>query len=232
MKTKTNFPAISLFYFTAIICRYLSNKTNLLNDISNPFILAVLQGVGPALGALAAMFVYKTKPWMTLQGNYKGLILPLVLYWLLPIVLISGLSYYKTGEFPWFTVFTILIYGLLEEIGWRGFLQQELKPLPRFYSIFITASLWFIWHLNFELSKSSLVFFGILILGSWGIGKVADSTHSLLAASAFHSLNNFFEVWDKTKLTLVLSLVFIWVASLVIKKRQEVALKDEKKRWI
>jgi len=220
MKTKVNYFAILTFYMIAISLRYLTNKTALLNGISSEFIKVLLQGAGPAVGALLAFTVFKIKPMLTLKGNYKKLIVPFLLFWMFPIVLILSVEYFLKGTISYQAVTAILIYGLLEEIGWRGFLQQELKPLPPFLNIVIVATLWFIWHLNFDMTSSNLLFLGILLLGTWGIGKVADSTHSLFAVSAFHSLNNFFPQMNQTKALILAILLIVWVTALVIKKRQ------------
>lgn len=218
---KINYWAIIIFYFIAILCRYLTNKAGILDGIHNEFLKSVLTGIGPTIGAVAVFLIFKIKPMMTLKGNYSKLIFPILLFWVLPILLISGTIYFLKGEFPWLIVLTILIYGLFEEIGWRGFLYKELKPLPLFLNILIVSVLWFLWHLNFEFTTSNLLFFGILVLGSWGIGKVADSTNSLLAVSAFHSLNNFFSALDNTKITLLLILIITWIIALIIKKRMQ-----------
>ncbi|MDY0904765.1 CPBP family intramembrane glutamic endopeptidase [Pedobacter sp. CFBP9032] len=220
MKTKIDAPAILTFYMVAIALRYLTNKTGLLDGVSSDFLKVVLQGISPAIAAMAAFYIFKIKPTLNLKGNYSKTSTPFLLYWALPVVLISGAAYFIKGTIAPVTVISILFYGLLEEIGWRGFLQRELKPLPEFLNILLVATLWFIWHLNFDLTSSNLLFFAILILGSWGIGKVADSTHSLLAVSAFHSLNNFFPAMDTIKTILLITLLLIWVISLLIRKRQ------------
>lgn len=220
MKTKVNYFAILTFYLVAISLRYLTNKTELLNGISSEFIKVLLQGAGPAIGAFVAFAVFKIKPVLSLKGNYKKAVFPFFLFWMLPIVLILSVEYFVKGTISYQAVFAILIYGLLEEIGWRGFLQQELKTLPQMLNVLIVATLWFIWHLNFDMTSSNLLFFGILLLGTWGIGKVADSTQSLLAVSAFHSLNNFFTDLNQTKILILATLIIVWVTALVIKKRQ------------
>jgi len=220
MKKKINYFAILTFYIIAILLRYLTNKTELLNIVPNSFLKAILQGIGPAVGAVAAFAIFKRNPVLTLKGNYKKIITPFLLYWLLPIALILGVEYFAKGTLSFAAITAILIYGLLEEIGWRGFLQQELKSLPEFLNILIVAVLWFIWHLNFELTVSNLLFLGILILGSWGIGKVADNTHSLFAVAAFHSLNNFFSGMNTIKISILITLLSIWVIALVIRKKQ------------
>ncbi|EEI93356.1 CAAX amino terminal protease family protein [Sphingobacterium spiritivorum ATCC 33300] len=219
MKNKVNYLAVLTFYVVAVALRYLTNKTDLLEHISSSFIKVLLQGVGPAVGALVVFYVFKIKPVLTLKGNYKSILIPFLLYWGLPIVLILGVEYFSKGTVSFAAISAILIYGLLEEIGWRGFLQRELKPLPEFLNILLVATLWFIWHLNFDLTSSNLLFFGILVLGSWGIAKVADNTFSLLAVSAIHSLNNFFPEMNTTKICILLILLSVWVTALVIRKR-------------
>ncbi|WP_207382682.1 CPBP family intramembrane glutamic endopeptidase [Flavobacterium subsaxonicum] len=220
LKTKVNYPAIGLFYIIAIALRYLTNKTSLLEGFTNGFLKIILQGAGPAIGAWVVFLLFKIKHKPSLRGNYNTISSPLLLYWGLPITLILGVEYAVKGTFSFVAILAVLVYGLLEEIGWRGFLQQELKPLPEFLNILLVATLWFTWHLNFEVTTSNALFFGILIVGTWGIGKVADTTHSLLAASAFHSVNNFFTETDTLKITILATLVTIWVISSIYRKKQ------------
>jgi len=219
MKTKINYLAIATFYLIAVGLRYLTNKTSILDGITIGFIKVLLQGIGPAVAALIVTLLFKIKPVLTLKGNYRDIQTPFLLYWGLPLALILGVEYVTKGTFSFVPISAVLVYGLLEEIGWRGFLQQQFKELPTFLSVILITTLWFIWHLNFEITSSNLLFFGILILGTWGIGKVADSTHSLLAVSAFHSLNNFFPHMNAIKMVIVIILLSAWVASLIIRKR-------------
>jgi len=220
VKSKINYFAIALFYTIAISLRYLTNKAPLLDGLTSGFLKIILQAAGPAIGACVVFLLFKIKPLLSLKGNYKNLSIPFLLYWALPFTLIIGVEYLTKGTFSFAALLAILIYGLLEEIGWRGFLQQELKPLPNFLNILFVASLWFIWHLNFEITTSNILFFGILIMGTWGIGKVTDNTHSLLAASAFHSVNNFFTEMNTIKIIILTTLVSIWVISLIYRKKQ------------
>lgn len=221
MKNKINYWAIIVFYAIAVLCRYLTNIAGITDGIGNEYLKSILTGVGPTLGAVAVFVIFKIKPVMSLGGNYKKLIFPLTIYWLFPILLISGVAYIVNGTIPWVAVLCILIYGLLEEIGWRGFLYQQLKNFPLLINVLILSTLWFLWHLNVEISYSYLVFYGILILGSWGIGKVADGTNSFLAVSAFHSLNNFFPELDTTKISILIDLLSVWIIGLVIRKRMQ-----------
>jgi membrane protease YdiL (CAAX protease family) len=220
MKTKINFLAIVTFYTIAIALRYLTNETPLLDVLPPGFLKVILHGIGPAIGALVAFLLFKIKPDLSLRGNYIDTASAFLLYWGLALFLILGVEYVTKGTCSVLGVTAVLIYGLLEELGWRGFLQQRFKQLPEVSSVLIIATLWFVWHLNFELTTSNLMFFGILLLGSWGIGKVADRTHSLLAVSAFHSLNNFFPHMNSLRFIILMVLLSTWVISLVIRKRE------------
>ena len=218
MKKNKSIIAIAVFYVIAITLRYLATKTSILSDIESDFFKIILRGIGPAVGALIACILFRIKIEMSLQGNFKNNLLPVLIYWIFPNLLIGTVACFTSGTLPFFPVLTILIYGLLEEIGWRGFLQQLLKPLPKIAGILIITVLWFIWHLNFELSSANLLFFGILLLGSWGIGLVADHTKSLLAVAAFHSLNNFFAALTIKEIIILVILITVWILSIVYRK--------------
>ncbi|WP_316744137.1 CPBP family intramembrane glutamic endopeptidase [Pedobacter antarcticus] len=214
-------PAIITFYCIAIALRYLTNGTLLLSKIDNTFLKIILQGIGPAIGAVVTFLLFKIPSVMTLKGNFRNLYFPLFIFWMFPAAIISAIAFLKNGTVPFGLVFPVLFYGLLEEMGWRGFLQQVLKPLPRYASILVVALLWFMWHLNFEITVANLTFFGILILGSWGIGKIADKTNSLLAAAAFHSLNNFYQNLDTIKIITLTVLIIIWVLTVIFFTRNQ-----------
>ncbi|WP_312765778.1 CPBP family intramembrane glutamic endopeptidase [Epilithonimonas sp.] len=220
MKERKLLGSIIVFYAIAILFRFLAVKTNLFDFTNNEFIKILLRGIGPAIGALVSVKLFNIPLKLSLKGNYQNIFLSLLVFWIIPVVLIGTVSYIQQGHFPFVLLFTVLIYGLLEEIGWRGFLQEQLKDLPKLQSIIIIAVLWFIWHLNFEFTTSNMIFFGILLLGTWGIGKVYNKTYSLLAVAGFHSLNNFFRNGlHHTELILIAVLLIIWIGFIIIYER-------------
>ena len=213
------FVAISVFYVIAILLRYLTNKTQILSGLDNIFLKVILQGIGPAIGALVAFRLFQIRSVMTLKGDFKNFLVPLSIYWLLPIILIETVAYFSKETAPKIAIITILVYGLVEEIGWRGFLQQALISLPKFTRILIITTLWFIWHLNFDVSVSNLTFFLILLLGSWVLGFLAEKTNSLFCVSAIHSLNNFFSDLNLYKISILSALLIIWILSIVYRRK-------------
>lgn len=222
MKSKIDFLPIIIFYLIAITIRYLTDKTGLLDRIDNYFFNIILRGTGPAIGAIITFLAFKIKPVMTFKGYYKKILSPALLFWVLPIFLITTTSYIINKPLPYGFILAVLLYGLFEEVGWRGFLHQALKPLPKIASVLVVSVLWFVWHLNFELSMANLVFFGILVLGSWGIGKMADKTNSLFVVASFHSLHNFYHELTVVNSIVLAILTVIWILSIVLKDRFEV----------
>jgi len=213
---KINIRAIIVFYITAVAFRFLAVKTTLLNQVDNEYLKILLRGIGPTIGAVAAFTLFKIPAELSLKGIYKNFLLPFAVYWMLPAALIAFVYYWQSGRFPIVLMFVVLVYGLLEETGWRGFLQQQLKPLPKIYAVIIITVLWFSWHLNFELTTGNLIFFGIIFLGTWGIGKVYDKTTSLLAVAGVHSLNNFFRNGlHETELILIAVLLVVWIMFII-----------------
>lgn len=216
MKERKGLVSIIVFYTIAVLFRFLAVKTHLFDFSDNEFIKILLRGIGPAIGALVSLRWFNIPFRLSLKGNYRNLFLPLLVFWILPVALIGTVSYLQQGQFPFVLLLTVLVYGLLEEVGWRGFLQEQLKDLPKSQSIIIIAVLWFIWHLNLEFTASNMIFLGILFLGTWGIGKVYSKTYSLLAVAGFHSLNNFFrQSLHQTELILILVLLVIWIGFII-----------------
>lgn len=82
-----------------------------------------------------------------------------------------------------------LMYCIMEEYGWRGYLQTELCAFTAKLKYVLVGSCWYLWHLTFLTDASlqdNLFFLGMMIFGSWGIGQVAETTKSILVCACFH----------------------------------------------
>jgi len=122
-----------------------------------------------------------------------------------------------------------LIYCMMEEFGWRGYLQEELKGLKPVKRYLIIGFVWYFWHLTFLTEATlteNLFFLGMLLFGSWGIGQVAESTKSILASACFHLIiqimmfNSLIKNGlDGTQKLVILGVsVFLWI--LILRKWQ------------
>ena len=115
----------------------------------------------------------------------------------------------------------------MEEYAWRGYLQQELGGLHHMLKYVVIGALWYFWHLSFLENTdilANVLFFGTLVLGSWGIGQVAVLTRSIGASACFHFVVNitFFNVFFHKALDpLMLAVVIAGciVAWIIILKR-------------
>ena len=186
MKTtykEIHFGAIATFYVIAISLRLITlviGKSY--PTIRETYAFQLATGLGPAIGALVAMAVFKRKTEYTITGKSVLCLLAFA-------------------------------YGLLEEYGWRGFLQYELRRLPVWQYVLIITGMWFLWHLDFG-QRNILPFLVLLLFAAWGIGKIATDTHSLLLCSAFHGIVNFSKrglLSDTTYLVAFICIIIFWI---------------------
>lgn len=157
--------------------------------------LHLFAGVGPALGVLAMLVIFRHRPSRTFAGSnakfaIATIMVPAVVLALRGIANPFGMNSHLFGLHMgvWITA-----YAVLEEIGWRGYLQGEFadrSPLARYA---IVGLFWYAWHLSW-VTNPSIGGEGagalILIAAAIGIGFVADRTQSILAAAAFHVIGN------------------------------------------
>jgi len=180
--------AIATFYIIALLVRLISLLVvNKFPSIETNYALqvsaALATGLGPAIGALVIMLVFKRKTEYTLLGKSAWKSIATIF---IPCIVFGIIGGWDLGV----TCLFAFAYGLLEEYGWRGFLQYELRELPVWQYVLIITVMWFLWHLDLT-QRSVLPFFLLLLFASWGIGKVATDTHSLLFCAAFHGIVNF-----------------------------------------
>jgi membrane protease YdiL (CAAX protease family) len=120
----------------------------------------------------------------------------------------------------------IALYAILEETGWRGYLQGEFAnraPLVRYT---ITGAFWYAWHLSYlggHTAIDEIVSLLFIIVASIGIGFVADRTRSIFAAASFHVIGNIMGVTvdfktlvpsTNTRLLIILICVAVWLVML------------------
>ncbi len=197
-----------------------------------------LQAIGVLTGALVALhWLSKERETdITLFGTSKKWsiamgILPILL------LLVVGVNNNRGIESHYFGLvagISTLIYCFFEEIGWRGYLEQELRDRSEFVRVLLIALLWYLWHLKFLNNPDPLQniqLLGWLLLGSWGLGKIVHLTKSILAAACFHMginivmFNGFIrEGLSSAGKAIILGTLFsIWILILVIWQKEKTA---------
>ena len=157
---------------------------------------SILEASGPFIGALLVLKIAKKKSQITLYGTQ---VIKSSLMIALPIFLFTVFGANNNLNlnrhyYGFIIGLSITLYGVMEEYGWRGFLQNELIELKPFQKSIIIGVLWYVWHLTFLSKETDVVnelkFLSILIFASWGIGAIAEKTKSIIASACFHILGN------------------------------------------
>ena len=153
----------------------------------------LLEGSGVIIGALVAIFLLnkERKTEITLFGTYKSksmlmAIIPIIILTIIGVTNEYGLNSHIYGLLA---IIGTLIYCIMEEYGWRGYLQEELKEVKPWKKYISIGFLWYLWHLTFLTEATfgeNIFFLAMMIFGSWGIGQVAESTKSIIASACFH----------------------------------------------
>ena len=153
----------------------------------------IAEGAGILLAALIARhFLGKVRPVpLQLLGNLPWIPLTMSAIALLLLSVVGVNNSYGMDPHGYGLVAAAgtLLYCIMEEYGWRGYLQTELAPLANGLKYGVVGFCWYLWHLTFLTSASlgdNLFFLGMMILGSWGIGQVAEATKSILTCACFH----------------------------------------------
>jgi uncharacterized protein len=81
-----------------------------------------------------------------------------------------------------------LAYAVMEEIFWRGYLQDALRPLTEKLRFLLIGVLWWAWHFRFNTSFDFTVFLLICVGGSFLIGLFTEKSKSFFAAGGLHCL--------------------------------------------
>jgi len=111
------------------------------------------------------------------------------------------------------------VYTLGEELGWRGFLQDALRPIPKPGRYVLIGAMWEFWHFtnriygneNFLLTLA--VSYPVLIIVSWIIGEATDRSKSLCIAVTLHAWGNIlfeYSMYPITYVVFLLALPF-WI---------------------
>lgn len=189
----------------------------------------LLYGWGPGIAALITLRLrrHQHARTVTFVGTSA---LRSMLAVTIPIATLGVLAPAKSSPLPhlWGLVVGVhaVTYALGEELGWRGYLHDALRPLGRRRQVVLLGVIWGVWHATSfaghgsvtEIAARLSVFYLVLIAASAAIGSATDRSHSVLVATAchlFHTLSNILTGPDRWIATGVLAatvfgLVHFW----------------------
>lgn len=160
---------------------------------------------GPGVAALVAWRMFGRDPTgPTLVGSSVRHSLLAALTLLVSTAIMAMMGRLSESAFM-LALFPLAVARTLgEELGWRGFLHAELRPLGAWGWV-LTGILWEAWHLTarttgrtpFRMAITLAVTYSIAIIVSIALGWAVARTGSILVAVAGHGLlNGVFEALD------------------------------------
>ena len=213
--TQVNWRIICLFYTTVLIGTFLARKLpNLLQIVAAQFTEVHLPwNMNHGIAVLLVSFVfykiaYNKQSAITFFGTNR------IKSILFPIVLLLGYGIYGIkndqgiNEHIWAIIFCLftLVYDIMEEYTWRGFLTENLTPLHFVVKAIISGIFWAIWHIlifeNFDQFGGFTIFLTLCIAFSILLTYSVIKTKSLLVPSTIHAL------FIKTNIVTLTCLIF------------------------
>jgi uncharacterized protein len=236
---KINWSELAIFYVVSVIVSapFRLNMIHLDQIVSLPsgfnIFYRILRGIGPLVGFLVVYYVLKSKVERKLSFWGINRLYAILAIIIIPVCLgIAGVINTEGLDNHYYGFLSgifLIFYALGEEYGWRGYLQQALEPMKLPYRIIIIAILWYVWHLNFLLPdftvKTHLLFFAFLLLGSWGLLKISESTYSILFVAAVHLAFNILSdvhVTEGRKIMVLIPAAIVWTVLIVLLNKKRI----------
>jgi len=167
-------------------------------------------------------FAIKQKP-----RHYAVLITFLVLYFGVP-ALMQGISNGAKLYIGFLCIPVMILFGGLEELGWRYILQPALERQFHFgIATSLTACIWSVWHLPLFFivgtvqSNWSFGLFTIMVFGmSFALATIYYVSKSIWLCILFHSMTNALAsswiIEDSIKIKLLTTLAMIVVSFVIV----------------
>lgn len=131
-------------------------------------VTVLLEGSGVFIGALIAIYLLRKKRktdisfWGT--SKIKGLLMAIIPILLLIIIGVKNDYGLNQHLYALIAISGSLVYCIMEEFGWRGYLQEEFKNLKAIIRYLLIGFIWYFWHLSFLTDVTltqNLFFLGI-----------------------------------------------------------------------
>jgi membrane protease YdiL (CAAX protease family) len=201
---RVNWKSVAAYYAIACLWSWpFFWRRDILNIPDTPFTsiskLLIHWGLmwGPGIAALVCMVAFRRshRRVITLAGNLWG---RSILFYAAPFLLLAVFRahvLYGYNRPPLVAAFPMFVSILGEELGWRGFLQDALRPLPPVKRFVLIGVLWEFWHFTnrtthgwsgLRIAVTLLISYPAVILLSFIIGYATERSHSVMVAVSLH----------------------------------------------
>jgi membrane protease YdiL (CAAX protease family) len=190
---------------------------------------------GPGLSAIICFFLFRKSHSRTITLLGTSVAKSLAFYFIpiaaLAIVGLRGADSLASHLSPILFSAIGFISILGEELGWRGFLQDALRPMNPVKKYLLIGVMWEFWHFTTRTTHGGLlqimarvgIFLSVVIVLAFLIGKAAEKSKSVTVAVTLHAWFDMlfeFGAWQ-TYLVFALSVPFwIYMLSAWNKKRR------------
>tara|TARA_B110000114_G_C14929364_1_gene331817 strand:- start:32 stop:760 length:729 start_codon:yes stop_codon:yes gene_type:complete len=195
---------LTIFIIVSLLCSFavlnpLEYSYFKIENKNIPFLLLLLSALLIPMGLMLSSLFLRTKLKIENKITFFGqnpkcccllLILPVLCLSIVGMHNNHGINPHLLG---FFFGLVIMIYVLMEEYGWRGYLQEELAISNEWLRAIIIGAIWYLWHWSFVSNpdvKSNLIFLAVMIAGSLAIGKIADTTKSIAICGFAHAMGS------------------------------------------
>jgi hypothetical protein len=180
---------------------------------------------GPGIAAIICFRIFRRThlKTITLLGSSTS---QSVIFYLFPFLahMLTSLMPFQYRHDMHMTPFVYAELGLLnivgQEFGWRGYLQDAVRPLPKIFRYTLIGILWELWHFTSRTAFGSLtdiatriiIFYPISILFSWLIGEATDRSRSLFVAFTLHFW--FYMLYDSRDINIAVTIALsvpVWL---------------------
>jgi uncharacterized protein len=153
---------------------------------------------GPGIAALFCFVLFRNTHFKTITLFGTSIFMS-VLFYLAPIagLAIVGINNPEMNAhlFPLVLGGLGFISILGEELGWRGFLQDAVRPLPQIARYLLIGTMWELWHFTNRMGEGELlqilvrvgIWIAALTFVSFLMGRATDRSKSLVVAVTLHA---------------------------------------------
>jgi len=118
----------------------------------------------------------------------------------------------------------VFLFTLGEELGWRGFLQDQLNHLPKWKRYLIIGIMWELWHFTTRTLSGSVVarvlrpllFIMPNTMLSYVFGESVNKSKSIIVAVTLHAWYNLLFEFNNINTYIIFSIaVIFWIVMLL-----------------
>ena len=178
---------------------------------------------GPGIASIICLLLFRKSHHNTISF-FGSSAQKSIAFYVVPIIALAMVGVQGQGMNPHLFPFVFGLLGFVsilgEELGWRNFLQDALRPLPELWKYMLIGVMWELWHFTNRMGHGDLVqivirvsiWIAALVLLSFIMGRATDRSKSVIVAVTLHSWIDILAEFNQTATYVVFGLAIpFWV---------------------